>query len=378
MIRRIRAVAAVMCLCAGAGFAVAGQVSGTATYRERLILPRGAVFEAVLQDVSRADAPAVDLGRVSIADPGAPPYRFEIPFEQAAIDDRHVYAVRALLRLGDELMFTTDTFHPVLTQGASDKVEIMLVSAGGTQRPAGALRPRARARIVQAGAGEAPAEEPAAPPLLRGFVIFEADGARFTDCATGREMPLGKTGDIAALEHAYVAAGHEPGGPLLASFEGEVVEAAGGNGNGGAAGPVVNVLRFVGVWPGEACEPVQGDLPLVETHWRILRLGELGLDAEGERAAPFLQLQAASDGPRFAASIGCNTLAGSFALEGEGLRFGHAMTTLMACPEPQAAAEAMLASMLEAVRGWRIAGDRLELVDGEGLVLAELSAAPME
>ena len=33
-------------------------LTGTATYRERIALPPGAVFEATLEDVTRADAPA--------------------------------------------------------------------------------------------------------------------------------------------------------------------------------------------------------------------------------------------------------------------------------------------------------------------------------
>ena len=37
----------------------AGTLEGTAAYRERIALPPDAVFEAVLQDISRADAPAV-------------------------------------------------------------------------------------------------------------------------------------------------------------------------------------------------------------------------------------------------------------------------------------------------------------------------------
>ena len=32
-----------------------GQVQGTATYRERMALPPDAVFEATLEDVSKAD-----------------------------------------------------------------------------------------------------------------------------------------------------------------------------------------------------------------------------------------------------------------------------------------------------------------------------------
>lgn len=375
MIRRIRAIAAGMCLLSGAAFAADGHVSGTATYRERLILPGGTVFEAVLQDVSRADAPAVDLGRITITDPMGPPYIFAIPFEKTAIDDRHVYAIRAMLWLDGELLFTTDTFHPVLTRGAPDSVEMMLVKAGGTVAAAEPeLRPRARARIVPVAGEEVPADVPAPPPLLRGFVVFEAEGAQFSDCATGRVLPLTKNGDFAALEHAYVAAGHEPGGPVLASFEGEVVDTD----EDDDIDPVVHVRRFVGVWPDKSCEPEQGDRPLVETRWEIIQLGELGLDAEGEQAMPFLHLQAAGNGPRFSASVGCNTLAGSFELDGDKLRFGHAMTTLMACPEAQATAEAALGKVLEAARGWRIAVDRLELVDEDGMVLAALMAAPME
>ena len=40
--------------------------SGTATYRERIALPSAAVFEATLEEVSRADAPALlaKLGEV--------------------------------------------------------------------------------------------------------------------------------------------------------------------------------------------------------------------------------------------------------------------------------------------------------------------------
>ena len=44
-------------------------LTGTATYRERIALPPGAVFEATLEDVSRADAPAEVLGRTQMESP---------------------------------------------------------------------------------------------------------------------------------------------------------------------------------------------------------------------------------------------------------------------------------------------------------------------
>ena len=46
-------------------------LQGTATYRERIALPADAVFEAELQEISRADAPVVVLGRSTLAPSGS-------------------------------------------------------------------------------------------------------------------------------------------------------------------------------------------------------------------------------------------------------------------------------------------------------------------
>ena len=47
----------------------AAQIRGTATYRERIALPTDAVFDATLEEVSRADAPAIVLGRARVRRP---------------------------------------------------------------------------------------------------------------------------------------------------------------------------------------------------------------------------------------------------------------------------------------------------------------------
>jgi putative lipoprotein len=84
-----------------------------------------------LEDVSRMDVPAEVLGRVEIADPGNPPYAFEIPYDADAIDERHSYSVRARITRDGTLMFTTDTATPVLTRGAGNEVELLLKRVGG-------------------------------------------------------------------------------------------------------------------------------------------------------------------------------------------------------------------------------------------------------
>jgi uncharacterized lipoprotein YbaY len=75
--------------------AFAAQVTGTATYRERMLLPPGALFEATLEDVSRADARAGVIGRARIESPGPPPFRFAIEYDPALVQAGHHYVVRA-------------------------------------------------------------------------------------------------------------------------------------------------------------------------------------------------------------------------------------------------------------------------------------------
>lgn len=109
----------------------AAQVGGTASYRERVALPVDAVFEATLEDVSRADAPATVLGRARIEHPGQPPIRFHIAYDPARIDARHSYTVRGRVTLDGELLFTTDRSYPVLTRGAGRNVALTLIRVRG-------------------------------------------------------------------------------------------------------------------------------------------------------------------------------------------------------------------------------------------------------
>ena len=78
------------------------QVKGTASYRERIALTPDAVFEAMLEDVSKADAPAMVGGSVRIDKPGQVPIRFEIPFDPARIDQSRSYSVRARIMVGQQ------------------------------------------------------------------------------------------------------------------------------------------------------------------------------------------------------------------------------------------------------------------------------------
>ncbi|GAA5175118.1 hypothetical protein GCM10025771_06420 [Niveibacterium umoris] len=125
-----------LCIAAFASAAGAATLAGSAFYRERIALPPDAVFEATLEDVSRADAPAVLLGRARLVPAGQPPFHFTIEYDAAAVQPGHRYTVRATVHHEGRLMFTTDRSYPVL-QGASDApLQLMLRMAGGHAVPA--------------------------------------------------------------------------------------------------------------------------------------------------------------------------------------------------------------------------------------------------
>lgn len=154
--------------------AVDSTVRGTATYRERMALPPGAVLEVTLQDVSLADAPARVLGTARTENPGNPPFSFEISYDPGQIDDRHTYAVRATIRVDDTLMFTTDTTYPVLTRGAGNEVEVVMIRAPRSTQTAAPRVDGTYWKLAQIGRDRAPDLGGAREPHI---VLNPADGS---------------------------------------------------------------------------------------------------------------------------------------------------------------------------------------------------------
>ena len=127
MSARATAICAATALLTGMGqVGIAGTIEGSATYRERIAVPPDATLFVELQDVSLADAPAVTLAAQRYALAGVPA-QFELTYDDALIRDGHRYSVRASISQGQRLLFTTDTSYPVLTNGADDAVDLILV-----------------------------------------------------------------------------------------------------------------------------------------------------------------------------------------------------------------------------------------------------------
>jgi len=80
------------------------QITGTVSYLVRSALPPDAVIQVQLEDVSRADAPAIAIaedrftwGRHQV------PVAFVLKFNPSEIDPHHVYAVNARITVGGQL-----------------------------------------------------------------------------------------------------------------------------------------------------------------------------------------------------------------------------------------------------------------------------------
>ena len=90
-----------------------------------IALPPGAVFEAVLEDVSaRRRARAVELGRTTARRSRQPAVRLRHRLRSRRRSARSgTYSVRAQVSVGRRLVFVSDTMNPVLTRGAPDEVD---------------------------------------------------------------------------------------------------------------------------------------------------------------------------------------------------------------------------------------------------------------
>lgn len=109
-------------------------ISGTVVLRERIGLTPESRLDIRLEDVSRADVPAIEIAKRSIDNPGQSPIPFSIDVDEGLIDQRMSYAIRAQVFDGDQLIFVSDSHNPVLTHGAGTDVTVNAVRLVASKR----------------------------------------------------------------------------------------------------------------------------------------------------------------------------------------------------------------------------------------------------
>lgn len=175
--------------------AAAQTVTGTVTMRERLALPPTAVVEVTLEDVSRADAPAVAIATARIEHPGQPPVPYALSFDPAAIHPGRRYAVRARILDRDQLMFTTTESYLVLTQGHGVEADVLVRRVGAAapppSNPAEPVPAAPPAGMMAPVAAPAPVSRPPALEVLPASFI----GTLPCDGCAGTRMHVNLFGD---------------------------------------------------------------------------------------------------------------------------------------------------------------------------------------
>jgi putative lipoprotein len=91
--------------------------NGEVFYLQRSALPPNAVLSVSLQDVSRADTPAVVLARESGPIKGQVPLPFHLQYDPRQVEPGHRYAISARIEADGKVLFSNPAQVPVQLDG---------------------------------------------------------------------------------------------------------------------------------------------------------------------------------------------------------------------------------------------------------------------
>lgn len=119
--------------------------------------------------------------------------------------------------------------------------------------------------------------------------------------------------------------------------------------------------------PSAANAPPKSTAQLLNTYWKLTQLGEQVIDTPAGAREVHVVLH--SENQRVAGFSGCNRMMGSYALEGDRIKFDQIGGTLMACVSGMDLEKKFLAMFTQVAR-WKIEGETLRLQDTGGQTLA--------
>ena len=293
-------------------------VTGTATYRERMMPPQGSVLKVVLQDTSRADAPAINLAEFSASlDEGSVPKAFSLQ-PTTPMDPRLTYTVRATV-LGPDaaLLWTTDTVNPVpeATGGTVDMGELVMVKVTPYEAPASPLG--GGEWIIESVGGQATAG-PRQPTIafgddgrVSGFGGCNGYGGGYTQ--NGAKITF--TPIISTMMACTAGSTMQVESAIGAALRGDATYAINGDGK-----LVINSANGTEIVAGRPAA-----IALTGTSWTVDGIGGVAVVAGSEPSITFT-----ADG-QINGTTGCNRFFGSYAQEGSKLSFSGVGMTKMAC-----------------------------------------------
>ncbi len=329
-----------------------GFITGTASYLERIALANGAVFEAVLQDVSRPDAPATAIGLAVVEQVSHLPISFSIEFDSAQVNPRRNYVVRTRILEDGKPKWVSDRAHPVLTQGNGTSVRIAMRRVGVSEQ-------------VGPDGGDL---------LLGGELTYLADVARLMECRSRRIYPVSNEGDFPEMLSSYTKMARSIGAPLFVTFEGVIVDRMRITGSGMTSTAVVN--DHIEAWPAQSCATSAANAPLLGTRWHIVRIENARTSEVTGQQDPVLLLNAGETSLTYSATAGCASIRGSVQVTGDQIAFGPNIETSKSCGGPLDALASRLVDALQKAVHWQILGRTLDLEDISGETVATFEIKP--
>lgn len=302
--------------------AVMPRVTGTVTYRERMMPPPGSELTVMLQDTSRMDAAAVTMAEwKGSLDDVSVPVAFELTPE-APLLERNTYTVRASVRGPEgDLLWTTDTANRVTLgeDGMADMGELVMVKV--TPPPAAEpASPLIGGWMIESVGGK-PAVGPKPPTLA-----FSADGkvTGFGGCNrfSGGYAKSGVSLDFTGVVSTMMACVND---------EANAMESAIGGVLRGAATFVIDGDGKLTLTGDDGTEivaaPAAKTMDLAGTDWSVFKMGSAGLFAGREPQIAF-----STDG-KVSGTTGCNRIFGTYTQTGAKLVIDGLGMTKMACME---------------------------------------------
>ncbi len=184
---------------------------------------------------------------------------------------------------------------------------------------------------------------------------YMADAGLFTDCISGKKVPVAMEADNATLERAYLGAREQPGDAVLVTVQGRLEQRPPMEGEGTREHLIVE--RFEQVWPTESCEKSTVETPLQNTYWKLVELNGARVETHPDQREVHILLRA--DEQRLTGFAGCNQMMGSYETVGDSVSFGLMASTMMACPHLDE--ETTFLGAMEGVTRFVILGESLVL-----------------
>lgn len=322
------------------------------------------------EEARLADLPATFVGDLPCADCEALRYHLDV-FEDGSYFVRSTYAGKSALSIDDIGRWSlADDGRTLELRAGREPYERFELRAGGKLHKLD-LAGRPIESPLNYDLVRQAHFEPIEPGLaMRGVYTYWADAGSFTECLTGKRLAVAQEAANGALEAAYMKARGEQGAVVLASIRGRIVARAPEPGR--PAKPTLIVDRFDRVSTTERCNSTRTRAALEDRYWKLARVRDAPIEVAGGAREPHLLFSSADK--RIGGFSGCNQVTGSYELDGKRLKLGPLAGTMMGCVQGMDRERAFL-DALATTAAWRIVGGELELLNGDGRVVAQFQSS---